>query len=106
MKIVKSGGGNCILTQEIEVNNFESDLFNFSVKYRGTGCRMLLQKINLDNSTTNLYELSDTNETNDFKEFKVVFNSWKSPDSNKVVLKLYCTGDTLDLKDLSLINLF
>ena len=66
---------------------------------------MLLQKVNLDNTTANLYELTDTNNTNDFKEFKVVFNSWKTPDSNKVVLKLYCTGDTLDLKDLSLINL-
>ena len=106
LKIVKNSGSNCQLSQEIEVNKFESDLFNFSVKYRGTGCRMLLQKINLDNSTTNLYELTDTNNTNDFKEFKVVFNSWKTPDSNKVVLKLYCTGDSLDLKDLSLINLF
>ena len=106
LKIVKNSGSNCQLTQEIEVNKFESDLFNFSVKYRGTGCRMLLQKINLDNTTVNLYELTDSNNTNDFKEFKVVFNSWKTPDSNKVVLKLYCTGDTLDLKDLSLINLF
>ena len=67
---------------------------------------MLFQKINLDSTITNLYDLTDTNTTDDFKEFKVVFNSWKSPDSNKVVLKLICTGDTLDLKDLSLINLF
>ena len=106
LKIVKNSGSNCQLTQEIEVNKFESDLFQFSVKYRGAGCRMSFQKINLDNTTTNLFELTDSNNTNDFKDFKVVFNSWKTPDSNKVVLKLYCTGDTLDLKDLSLINLF
>ena len=106
LKIVKNSGSNCQLTQEIEFYKFESDLFQFSVKYRGAGCRMSFQKINLDNTTANLYELTDINDTNDFKEFKVVFNSWKSPDSNKVVLKLYCTGDSLDLKDLSLINLF
>ena len=106
LKIVKNSGSNCQLTQEIEVNKFESDLFNFSVKYRGTGCRMILQKINLDGSMTNLYDLTDNNNTNDFKEFKVVFNSWKTPDSNKVIIKLISTGDTLDLKDLSLINLF
>ena len=105
LKIVKSGSATCQLSQEIEINKFESDLFEFSVNYRGTGCRMLLQKINLDNTTTNLYDLTDTNATGDFKEFKVVFNSWKAPDSNKVVIKLSCTGDTLDLKDLSLINL-
>lgn len=105
LKIVKNGSATCQLAQEIETDKFESDLFNFSVKYRGTGCRLLLQKINLDNSITNLYDLTDTNDTDGFKEFKVVFNSWKSPDSNKIVLKLICTGDVMDLKDLSLINL-
>ena len=106
MKIVRNGSTNCQFTQEININNLESDLFEFSVKYRGTGCRMLFQKINLDNTTANLYELTDSNGTSDFKEFKVVFNTWKAPDSNKLVIKLFCTGNTLDLKDLSLINLF
>lgn len=106
LKIVRDGSKMCLVTHEMEIDKLESDLFYFSVKYRGAGCRMLFQKINLDNTTANLYELTDTNDTDDFKEFKVVFNSWKSPDSNKVVLKLFCTGDTLDLKDLSLINLF
>ena len=106
LKIVRNGSTTCQLTQQIELNKLESDLFEFSVKYRGTGCRMLFQKINLDNTTVNLYELTDTNDTDDFKKFKVVFNTWKAADSNKVVLKLFCTGDTLDLKDLSLINLF
>ena len=106
LKIVRNGSTNCQFTQEININNLESDLFKFSVKYRGAGCRMLFQKINLDNSITNLYDLTDTNDTDDFKKFKVVFNSWKLPDSNKVILKLFCTGNTLDLKDLSLINLF
>ena len=106
LKIVKNGSANCQLVQEIEVNNFESDLFKFSVKYRGIGCRMILQKVNLDGSMTNLYDLTDVNDTDDFKEFKVVFNSWKKPDSNKVIVKLICTGETLDLKELSLSNLF
>ena len=106
LKIVRNGSTNCQFTQEININNLESDLFEFSVKYRGTGCRMLFQKINLDNTTANLYELTDSNGTSDFKEFKVVFNTWKAPDSNKLVIKLFCTGNTLDLKDLSLINLF